>query len=105
MRTRKHYLPIAHAAVGMVLAEPVYDAYRRTYLPAGVALTDEHLQQLAAHHAEYICVGVPDERTDEQVADDVALASRRVIELFTQADLQDPMMAGLFNQVLLYRSN
>lgn len=105
MRTRKHYLPIAHAAVGMVLAEPVQDAYRRTYLPADIALTDEHLQQLAARHAEYICIAVPDERSDEQVAIDVALASRRVIALFQHANLQDPVMSALFNQVLLYRSN
>lgn len=105
MRTRKHYLPIAHATVGMVLAESVQDAYHRTYLPAGTALTGEHLQQLTVHHAEYICVGVPDERTDAQIASDVALASARVVELFEPADMQDPMMAALFNQVLLYRSN
>jgi hypothetical protein len=105
MRTRKHYLPIAHAAAGMVLAEPVQDAYQRTYLPALVTLTEEHLQQLSARHAEYICVAVPDERTDEQIAADTAMATRRVAELFQRADVQDPTMAALLHQVLAYRSN
>lgn len=104
MRTRKHYLPIAHASAGMVLAEPVQDAYQRTYLPAAVALTEEHLQQLSARHAEFICIAVPDERSDEQVAADTAKATQRVTELFQRADGQDPMVAALLQQVLVYRS-
>jgi hypothetical protein len=105
MRTRKHYLPIAQATAGMVLAEPVQDAYQLTYLPAEVALTEEHLQQLSARHAEYICIAVPDERSDEQIATDTAMATQRVAKLFQRANVQDPTMAALLQQVLAYRSN
>jgi hypothetical protein len=105
MRTRKHYLPIAQATAGMVLAEPVQDAYQRTYLPAQLALTDEHLHQLEVWHAEFICIAVPDERTDEQVANDSTATTRRVLELFEQTDPHDPLMAALLNQILLYRSS
>lgn len=105
MRTRKHYLPITQATAGMVLAEPVQDAYRRTYLPAQLALTEEHLHQLAVWRAECICIDVPDVRTDEQVALEAATVAKRVLELFEQTDPHDPMIAALLNQVLLFRSS
>jgi hypothetical protein len=104
MRTRKHYLPIAQATAGMVLAEPVLDAYQRSYLPASATLTEEHLQQMAVRHAEYVCIALPDERSDEQIAADNAQAAQRVAELFQHADMDTPAMAALLQQVLAYRS-
>ena len=35
---------------------------------------------------------------------DAALAARRVMEIFDGADLADPVMAALFDQILIYRS-
>jgi hypothetical protein len=107
MRTRHHYIPIAQAQAGMVLSEAtqvVEHGFLSLVLPAGHSLTDENLQQLAAHHAEFICTAVPDARSDEQVALDAAHAARRVMDIFEGADLSEPNMAAFFDQVLGYRS-
>lgn len=107
MRTRRTFLPIEQAQVGMLLCEPVEIAecgFFSMKLPAGHALTDENLHQLMAHQAEFIDVLLPDVRTDEQVAVDAALSARRAMEIFTSADLTAPHMAAFFDQVLAYRS-
>ena len=104
MRTRKLYIPIAEATVGMVLGEGVRDAYRMTYLPAGLQLSEENLHQLAVHHAEFICILAPDERSEAGIANDTAAATRRVRDIFKAADMAHPVTAALFQQVLAYRS-
>jgi hypothetical protein len=107
MRTRPHYIPIIEAEAGMVLGEPVRVANRgqlRFCLPAGHTLTSDNLHQLAAHHAEFIFIAEPDPRSDEQVAVDAAQAAHRVMEIFAGAELDDPTMAALFDQILGYRS-
>lgn len=107
MRTRTHYIPLLEAEAGMVLGAPVSVSTHgilRFSLPAGHTLTDDNLHQLAAHKAEFIFVAEPDTRSDEHVAVDAALAARRTMEIFAGADLTDPTMAALFDQVLGYRS-
>ncbi len=107
MRTRQHYIPIVQARPGMVLsasARVVERGFLSLELPAGHTLTEDNLHQLNAHHAEFIFVEQPDARSDEQVAVDAALAARRVMQIFDGADLTDPNMAALFDQVLGYRS-
>ena len=107
MRTRHHYIPIVEARPGMVLsaaARVVERGMLSLELRAGHALTEENLHQLNAHHAEFIFVDLPDPRCDEQVAVDAALAARRVLQIFEGADLTDPNMVALFDQVLGYRS-
>ena len=88
----------------MVLAEPVKDPYLCTIHPSGLQLSDENLHQLASHHADFICVSVPDMRSDAQVASETAAAARRVMDIFEHADLTDPVTAALLKQVLAYRS-
>ncbi len=107
MRTRTHYLPLIEAADGMVLGAPVIvknHGIVRFSLPAGHALTHDNLRQLKIHQAEFIFVATPDERSDEQIAVDTALAARRTMEIFSGADLTDPNLAALFDQVLGYRT-
>lgn len=107
MRIRPRYVPIIEAEPGMVLGASVTIANNRLLclsFPAGHTLTQDSLNQLVAHRAEYIFVAEPDQRTDEQVAVDAALSARRVMEIFAGADLTDPLMASLFDQVLVYRS-
>lgn len=108
MRTRTHYLPIEEAEAGMVLGAPiggVNHGVPRFSLPAGHALTHDNLHQLIAHEAEFIFIAMPDPRSDEEVAIDAALAARRALEIFAGAELADPTMAALFDQVLAYRSS
>jgi hypothetical protein len=76
----------------------------RFSLPATHTLTMDNLRQLAAHQAECVYVDLPDERSDQEVAIDTALAARRTMEIFSGADLANPAMAALFDQVLIYRS-
>lgn len=104
MRTRKLYIPIVEAAPGMVLAESVKDSYRRTYLPSGLALSDENLHQLAVNRAEFICILAPDERSDAAIATEAAAATHRVHDIFKGADMTHPVTVALFQQVLAYRS-
>ncbi|NVO06881.1 MAG: hypothetical protein HXX19_13555, partial [Rhodoferax sp.] len=89
---------------GMVLAESVKDPFQLTLLPTGSVLTAENIQQLLSHNVEFIHVAFEDERSDEEIAEAAAAAAHGVMEIFAPADLSQPTMAALFNQVLLYRS-
>ena len=107
MRVRQRFVPIEEARVGMVLgaaANAIEKGLLSLTLPAGHVLTEDSLGQLVAHHAEFIQIEYPDTRSDEAVADDVAAASCRVLDIFNDADLTDPTLAALFEQVLAYRS-
>ena len=107
MRTRPRYLPFSEAEAGMVLGIQVRTAGRgplRFSLPAGHTLTEDNLRQLAAHRAEFIFIAEPDRRSDQEVAVDAAGAAHRVMDIFASADLSDPVMAALFDQVVGYRS-
>lgn len=107
MRTRTQYIPLEEAEAGMLLGAPLsvrQHGILRYSLPAGHTLTRDNLRQLKAHQAEFLFIVQPDTRSDEQVAVDAALAARRTMEIFAGADLSDPTMAFLFDQVLVYRS-
>ena len=107
MKTRTHYIPVEEVEIGMILGAPisvVNHGILRFSLPAGHTLTHDNLHQLTAHQAEFIFVSMPDPRSDEEVAVDTALSARRVMEIFSGADLTDPTMAKLFDQVLSHRS-
>lgn len=107
MRTRTHYIPLETAAAGMALGAPVNvvtSGVMRFSLPAGHKLTEDNLRQLTIHRAEYIFVAEPDTRSDAKVAEDAALAARRLMQIFENADLSDGTTAALFDQVLAFRS-
>lgn len=106
MRTRPHYIPLVEARPGMALGAPIVLSQHgivRYSLPCGHVLTEDNLHQLKAHEAEFLFIAEPDDRSDEQVAVDAALAARRTMEIFSGADLTDPTLASLFDQVLAYR--
>jgi hypothetical protein len=107
MRTRPRYISLEEATPGAVLGAPVRLAsggMLRVSLPSGQTLTADNLRQLATHGAEFIMVVEPDPRSDQQVAEDAALAARRTMQIFDGADLSDPLMAAFFDQILAYRS-
>ena len=108
MRTRTRYIPIFEAEPGMVLGESLMVSVRgivRLSIAAGHVLTEDLLQQLLAHRTEFIYIAESDDRSDEQVAVDAAMSARRTMEIFDGADLSNPTMTTLFNQVLVYRSS
>lgn len=106
-RMRTQYLPTMSAEVGMVLAAAlnvVNQGRVRFSLPAGHVLTLDNLHQMTVNRTEFIFVSVPDVRSDEEVARDTAAVAGRVLNIFAGADLSDPTMVALFDQVLTYRN-
>jgi hypothetical protein len=103
-RLRTHYIPAEVAVEGMTLTEGVKDKWRRTLFPEGATLTQENIQQLLAHQVEFICVSYTETRPPELIAVEAAMAARKILDVFSGADLSNPTMAALFNQVLVYRS-
>lgn len=106
-KTRRRYLPFNEVLAGMILSEPIRLVERqvlRFSLPAGHELTEGNLRQLAIHGAEYLCIDLPDWRSDEEVAAQAALTATKVMRIFKGADLSSPALAGLFERVLAYRS-
>jgi hypothetical protein len=107
MKTRTHVINLTEAVLEMVLAEPVdavNSGIQSQLFPAGHQLTEDSLLQLALSHIEFISILEPDYRSSAQVAIDAAVAAHRVMEIFSGADLSNPVMAVLFDQVLTYRS-
>ena len=107
MRTRTQYIPIMAAEVGMTLAAPlkvINQGHLRFSLPVGHLLSADNLHQMRANGAEFIFVAAPDTRSDEEVAIDTAQVARRVMEVFDGADLSEPGIAALFDQILCYRN-
>jgi len=106
-RVRHLFVPLEHVRVGMVLSDSIqvsHRGYLSLTLPAGHVLTDENIEQLSIHHAEFIPIDQQDHRSDESVASDVASAVGRVLAIFNGVDLTEPDMAAFFDQVLAYRS-
>lgn len=107
MRTRTQYLPIMSAKAGMTLAAPlkvVKHGHARFSLPLGHVLTADNLHQMTVNQVEFIFVAAPDLRSDEAIAVDTATVAGRVMKIFEHADLADPTMAALFDQILAYRN-
>jgi len=106
METRLRYLPITDATEGMILGAPVVlseQGINSFKLPAGHALTETNIHQMALRHAEFICIEVPDERSPEEREAEWAVEEMRVNQIFRAADLNDPIMARLHAAVLNFR--
>jgi len=106
-RVRKHYLPVTEVAPGMVLGDAIFLSERkllRFSLPAGHTLTEDNLRQLIAHRAEFVCIAMPDQRTDEEVSLAAANSAGQVMKIFEGADLSRPAIAALFDRILAFRS-
>ena len=106
-KTRHRYISMVDAEPGMVLGAQlnvIRNGYFITSFSAGHQLTEDNLSQLRLNHAEFLFVTEPDTRSAEQIAVDTAAAAHRVMEIFDGADLTNPTIATLFNQVIIYRS-
>lgn len=106
MKMRYRYIPSIAIEEGMILGESVSisdHGFLCITLPEGHCLTQDNLRQLAAHHAKFILIAEQDSRTESQIEVDVALATRRVKEVFSGMDNTDPCTVALFEQVLAFR--
>ena len=108
MKTRRQYIPVTEIEPGMVLGETVQVVERGLLsmaLQPGHLLTPDNVSQLNAHHAEFICIDQPDDRSDEQIALDTEQAAHRVQEIFKDCNMDDPTLLALFDQVMAYRNS
>ncbi len=106
-RMRSTYLSIEEITPGMTLARPLAITEKRILrymLLEGHQLTEDNIRQLASHHAEAVCVWLADERTDEEIAGSCAQTESKLREIFAHADLDQPIMAALFNRIRTHLS-
>ena len=107
MNSRRRFIPIEDAQPGMTLASPAFAVEHGLLglqFPTGLVLTQEGIDQLHAHRAEFLEVEEPDPRSDDDIARDRQQTEAEVDRLFRNANLNEPHMASLKAQVLAYRS-
>lgn len=103
---RMTYLPVSKAKAGMRLAAPqvvTEHGVLRMNLPLGHVLTDINLEQLRAHHADVVCVYLPDLRTEAERALARVREETYLKHVFLLADQQQPLIKNLYQAVLRYR--
>lgn len=106
MNIRLRYLPLPEVKEGMALGRQLVlceHGVIRFSLPAGHALTETNLRQLALHQAEFVCIREEDSRSEEEREQEWAAHEARLARIFRAADLDDPAVAGLYQAVLAYR--
>lgn len=106
MNHRLRYLPLPEVAEGMMLGTQLVLADHgviRFSLPAGHALTEANLRQLAVHQAEFVCIQEEDKRSDAEREREWAVQEQRLAHIFRAADMGEPAVAGLYQAVLAYR--
>ncbi|MRR51127.1 MAG: hypothetical protein EG825_09480 [Rhodocyclaceae bacterium] len=82
MKVRTVCLTPWHVAPGVTLAKAALQRNGNVLLTAGTLLTEAHLNQLRERGIDLICVELPDHRSAEAVAQDMADAEARVNHLF-----------------------
>lgn len=106
METRLRYLPISDVSEGMILGAPIVlseHGITSFSLPAGHELTETNLRQMAVRHAEFVCVQVPDERSEEERNGEWKMAEQRLRHIFRAVDLHDPVISRLYEAVVAFR--
>jgi hypothetical protein len=106
LKLRYRYLPFNEVSAGMILGESLSisnNGFLCVSLPQGHTLTQDNLHQLEVHHAKFVLIAEQDDRSESQLAFDVALATSQVKEIFSGADTSDPGTMALYKLVLEYR--
>ena len=106
MEIRLRYLPIADAQEGMILGAPLVvteNGVSNFSLPAGHALTETNLRQMSIRQAEFVCVQIPDERSEAERDAEWKASEARLRHIFRASNLEEPVVAKLYSAVLSYR--
>jgi hypothetical protein len=104
MKTRTACLPLGQLEPGMITETPVSGPQGTVLLAAGTTLDEYALMQLGRRAIEFVTVSVPDTRSDETIAREVAAASARVEFIFRGEDSSDSSSrSALRNVVMNYR--
>jgi hypothetical protein len=106
MAMRSRYLPLFELEEGMVIGKPldIVEQEIVTFsLPQGHVLTQQNLEQLAAHNAAYACIEQEDERTEEEKRLLVQQQSARLAAIFKTADFDQPATRAFHEALQVYR--
>lgn len=107
MQTKSRFVAIDDVRPGMVLADAAYAQKRGKFglkFPPGLVLSPESVDQLKAHQAEFVEIEEPDPRSPEERERDTAQAHTYLSALFSRLDMGHPLVGGLFQQLVAYRS-
>ena len=100
-------LPLDQLTIGMVLAEPLKNANGSVMLPPGSAITEKHIRAMRMWGVLDIDIqgeAAPATSTNSLPtnASDVAKAQAELQPVFTFANLDNPVMAEIFNQAVIH---
>lgn len=100
-------LPLDQLAVGMVLAEPLKNVNGSVMLPPGSAITEKHIRAMRMWGVLDIDIQgeaapTANERMPPANASDLAKAQAELQSFFAFADLDNPVMAEIFNQAVIH---
>jgi hypothetical protein len=105
MRIRHTYLAISEAKPGMRLAQPVCKVinHRMFQIQAGAVLAEEQIHQLAMRDIHFLVVEEDDPREEAEIEADRTRITAEIQQIFSEADLSQPAVAGLYQATLEYR--
>lgn len=97
------YLPLNEVQAGAVLAAPVLDAGGAVLLPAGLTLTDSHLDSLRNREIPGLTIALPAAApAPEDIAREQERIRQRVLHVFRHT-ADDPGAQALLHAVLAFR--
>jgi hypothetical protein len=102
MKMRRLVLPVQEARPGMRLVAEVRNAAGGVLLAAGAVLAEDALAGLRRRGIDAVSVEVPDARSEEEVARELAQAEARIEHLFHR-HIDNPELRELKQIVLDYR--
>jgi len=105
MRIRHTFIAISEAKPGMRLARPVSKVFhhRLFQLQAGIELTEEQIHQIAMRDIQCLVVEESDPRDEAELETDRARIEAETQRIFSEADLSQPAVAGLYQATLEHR--
>lgn len=102
MKMRRLVLPVQEARAGMRLVAEVRNAAGGVLLAAGAVLAEDALAGLRRRGIDAVAVEMPDARSEEEIARELALAEARIDHLFHR-HIDNPELRELKQIVLDYR--
>ena len=105
MRLRQTYIATFEAKPGMRLARPIIKVFnqRLFQLLAGTELTEDHIRQIVVRGIHCLVIEEVDPRSDDERMRDLARIEAVTQNIFSEADMNRPAIAGLYAAALDYR--